>query len=250
MNFLSKSHAVNHGTTCFIYNGIDVDYFPLNTNKEDYICFLADAKWGVKNLRTAIALAEDTKTKLIVMGGTGTNSKYVDFRGMIGESDGKLEILSKAKALIYLANWDEPCAVAVLESLACGTPVIATQNGYFPEVLDNSCGRCVKSYSEAVNALAHIGTIDPNACRSRLLDGFTTNQMTEKYIELYETILSGNWAYPVVQHTFSTPLKKVYKPTIRNIGHFEIRHRISSLLKEQNDYSYRRHGYSPERCGF
>ena len=251
MSFVSESHAKNHGTTAFVYNGINVEDFPFTSHKEDYLCFLADASWGVKNLRTAIALAKDTKTKLVVMGGKGQNSDYVDFRGMVGEADGKLEILAKAKALIYLANWDEPCGLAVLESLACGTPVIATTNGAFPAIIDASCGRCVGSYSEAVSAVKSIEAISAHSCRLRLDHGFTSSQMTQGYIRLYNEVLNGTWNYVTPSHVFDSPLHKVYKPSLRNFLHFEVKHRLAHLRGKQWDYSYRSATrVDPERCGF
>jgi hypothetical protein len=212
---------------------------------------LADAKWGLKNLRTAIALAHDTKTKLVVMGGEGPNSEFVEYLGMVGEAEGKLEILANAKALVYLANWDEPCAVAVLESLACGTPVIATTNGYFPEVITDSCGRCVMSYAEALDAVRFVDSYSSAACRERVMNGFTTEQMTGKYLNLYNQILNGTWQHPIPSHKFKSRLKKVYKPTLRNFLHFEIKHRIAFYRRMQSDYSYRQNPkFPPERCNF
>lgn len=238
MSFVSQSHATNHGSDCFVHNGLDVHDYPI-LEKSDYLVFLADASWGVKNLRTAISLAEDTKTKLLVMGGEGVDTRYVTYLGMIGEGEGKLEILAKAKALIYLANWDEPCAVAVLESLACGTPVIATRNGCFPELITADCGFCVDTYSQAIKAVQMIGQINPVDCRTRVETFFSQKLMTSKYIDLYRLILDGKWTYTVPRYNFKSKLQKVYKPTLRNILHFEFRHRKAYYLDHIHDYSYR-----------
>ena len=238
MSFVSRSHAANHGSDCYVHNGLDVSDYPAK-NKGDYLVFLADASWGVKNLRTAVSLAEDTKTKLLVMGGQGNDSKYVTYLGMIGESEGKLDILSKAKALVYLANWDEPCAVAVLEAMACGTPVIATKNGCFPELISPDTGFCVDSYAEAISAVQSIGQINPADCRRRVHNQFSQGIMTEKYVDLYKSILNESWSYKIPSYDFKSRLRKVYKPTMRNILHFEFKHRKALYCDSIHDYSYR-----------
>jgi hypothetical protein len=240
MNFVSRSHANNHGTDCFVYNGLDVNDYPFH-QKSDYLVFLAETKWGVKNIRTAISLAEDTKTKLLVMGGDGVDSKYVSYLGMVGEAEGKLDILSKAKGLIYLANWDEPCAVAVLEALACGTPVIATENGCFPELIDEASGFCVRTYKQACSAVGNLSNISPSDCRNRVYQKFSQRKMTEAHIRLYDKILTNTWDYSVPSVGFKSKLRKVYKPTWRNILHYELRHRYENLVYSSygTDYSYR-----------
>ncbi len=49
----------------------------------------------------------------------------------------KFSTPGRYKVLIYPINWDEPFGLVLLESLACGTPVIAYNRGAFPEIIEN-----------------------------------------------------------------------------------------------------------------
>jgi glycosyltransferase involved in cell wall biosynthesis len=127
-NFLSQSHARNHNAKYFVYNGVDPTHYPFTDNKQDYFVFLARTTWRVKNLKTAIQWANDLNLNLEIMGGSGLSRGNIRYHGLVNEEQ-KLNLLAGARALIYPTNWDEPCAAAPLEALACGTPVITTSNG-------------------------------------------------------------------------------------------------------------------------
>jgi glycosyltransferase involved in cell wall biosynthesis len=78
----------------------------------------------------------------------------------------------------------------MIESLACGTPVIAYPQGSVPEVLeDGVTGFLVHNVAEAVSAVEKITTIDRAMCRRRFEERFTASLMSSHYLQLYETIL-------------------------------------------------------------
>ncbi len=216
-NFLSESHARSHGAKVFVYNGVDAGRFPFVEKKEEYVVFLARASWRVKNLKTCIDFAHDLKVKLVVMGGEGRNSKYVEYKGMIGESEGKLELLARAKALLYPTNWDEPCAVAPLESLACGTPVIASTNGCMPELVRPGTGFVCSNYQELLDAWGKIGTVLPSACRESVVNHFSLERMAKDYITLMERIIRHGDLDHSPGYSFKREsVKLLYKPTWGN----------------------------------
>jgi glycosyltransferase involved in cell wall biosynthesis len=64
----------------------------------------------------------------------------VEFLGEIGEKE-KGEFLGGAYALLFLIDWPEPFGMAMIESLACGTPVIAFRRGSVPEVIEDTLRR-------------------------------------------------------------------------------------------------------------
>lgn len=192
-SFVSRSHAANHNAKLFVYNGIDPSRYPFVPagQRRDHFVFLAKAKWSVKNLASAIAFAEHHRVPLEVIGGTGRNSRYVTYRGIIGEAEGKLDILSTARALLYPTNWQEPFGIAVIEALACGVPVIASENGAMPELIDASVGITCRDYGEFLASIHSIDSISREACRLRVEDQFTTAQMAKNYTDLYQLILRG-----------------------------------------------------------
>jgi glycosyltransferase involved in cell wall biosynthesis len=79
----------------------------------------------------------------------------------------------------------------MVESLACGTPVIASPRGSVPEVLeDGVTGILVDSLEEAVSAAQRIGTLSRQTCREMFERRFSASRMTTDYLSVYEQILS------------------------------------------------------------
>ena len=66
----------------------------------------------------------------------------------------KVELLQDARATLFPIDWEEPFGLVMIESMACGTPVIATNHGAVPEVIeDGRSGIIVEHYREMVDAL-------------------------------------------------------------------------------------------------
>ena len=212
-NFLSRSHCYNHNGKFFVYNGVDPSCYPFVEKKEDYFVFLARASWRVKNLRTCVELANELGIRLEVMGGAGISTKYVRYHGTIGDADGKLEILSRARALIYPTNWDEPCAVAPLEALACGTPVISSVNGCMPELVRPGTGILCRSYEDLLTAPNRLFSADPFTCRRSVENYFSVRRMALDYLSLIEQIVEEGELEQQPRYNFSPEsVQYVFKP--------------------------------------
>jgi glycosyltransferase involved in cell wall biosynthesis len=106
----------------------------------------------------------------------------------------KVELMSRARAVLFPIDWDEPFGLVQTESMACGTPVIATPRGSVPEVVaDGETGFIVPvdGYAEAaVDAIKRSSEIDPVACRRRVEERFSAEAMVSGYESCYERILS------------------------------------------------------------
>jgi glycosyltransferase involved in cell wall biosynthesis len=75
--------------------------------------------------------------------------------------------------------------------MACGTPVIAFNRGSMPELIENGKnGFTVNTVDDAIEAVRQIKNIDRKYCRRYIEQHFTVNQMAEKYIQVYETVLN------------------------------------------------------------
>src|SRR5258707_12753138 len=61
---------------------------------------------------------------------------HVEFIGEIAEHQ-KAEFLGNAVGLVFPIAWREPFGLAMIEAMACGTPVLAMGNGSVPEVVDD-----------------------------------------------------------------------------------------------------------------
>ncbi|MCF6178413.1 MAG: glycosyltransferase [Geopsychrobacter sp.] len=209
--FVSRNHAENHHSQHFVYNGIPVSEYPFYRDKDDFMLFLAKLDWRVKNVKTALRLAFDLDFPLALAGGDlwasikktrGTWLLKYPFKKQLIRHEGqvfgakKLELLQKAKLLFYLANWAEPFGLAPHEALACGTPVLVTPNGAFPEYVKSGVnGYVVRSYAEALESVRSLRGMSATeyeqmseACRD---SAFTSQEMTHGYLAYYERILKG-----------------------------------------------------------
>lgn len=215
-NFLSQSHARNHSAKHVVYNGVDPERYPFVEKKSDYYVFLARATWRVKNLKTAIAWANDLGVRLEIMGGSGPSRGNIRYRGMVEHAE-KVDLVSNARALIYPTNWDEPCAVAPLESLACGTPVIASGNGCMPELVRPGTGVICSTYAELLAAPKALDAVKPADCRKSVETFFSTDRMADDYLALFKKIIAEGELDHEPRHAFApSSVNLLYKPTVVN----------------------------------
>lgn len=115
----------------------------------------------------------------------------VEFVGEIAEKE-KTEFLGNAAALLFPIDWPEPFGLVLIESMACGTPVIAFRGGSVAEIVDDGVtGFVVESVEEAVEALQRIPSLDRRACHQRFLDRFTSRRMCLEYLAAYEQEICG-----------------------------------------------------------
>jgi glycosyltransferase involved in cell wall biosynthesis len=114
----------------------------------------------------------------------------IEYVGEIGEGE-KGEFLGNAGALIFPIDWPEPFGLVMIESLACGTPVIAYRQGSVPEVLTHGVdGWVVNTIDDAVEA-ASTTTIDRRKCRETFETRFSASAMATNYVATYERIIAG-----------------------------------------------------------
>jgi glycosyltransferase involved in cell wall biosynthesis len=124
----------------------------------------------------------------------------VEFIGEISEHQ-KSEFLGNAAALLFPIAWREPFGLVMIESLACGTPVVAFNNGSVPEVLENGLtGFIVNSEREAVAALCGIRNLDRARVRAEFERRFTARHMAQNYVKMYTRLAKPRTL------TASTPL--------------------------------------------
>jgi len=120
----------------------------------------------------------------------------VEFIGEIGEHQ-KGEFLGNAAALLFPIAWREPFGLVMIESMACGTPIIAFNNGSVPEVLENGVtGFIVNSEDEAAKALIDIPRLDRDRVRAEFDRRFTARHMAQNYLKLYARLAKIRKAAP------------------------------------------------------
>jgi len=119
------------------------------------------------------------------------SSGDIEFVGEIGEHQ-KSEFLGNATALVFPIAWREPFGLVMIEAMACGTPVIAFNNGSVPEVLeDGVTGFIVENEQQAIEAVAKIHTLDRDRIRAEFDRRFTAHHMAQNYLNLYARLATN-----------------------------------------------------------
>ena len=112
----------------------------------------------------------------------------VEMIGEINERQ-KPEFLSGAIALLMPIDWPEPFGLVMIEAMACGTPVIATNRGSVPEVIDDGIsGFIVEDETGAVGAVERLNQLNRNRVRQQFEARFTARRMAEDYLALYRKL--------------------------------------------------------------
>lgn len=120
----------------------------------------------------------------------------VEYVGEIGEAE-KNEFLGNAAAMLFPIDWPEPFGLAMIESLACGTPVIACPRGSVREVIgDGINGFLVHNVKEAVQAVGKISQIDRQRCRAEFERHFTAERMAKEYLAVYRNMVDARSEQP------------------------------------------------------
>ncbi|MGZ3697971.1 MAG: glycosyltransferase, partial [Bdellovibrionota bacterium] len=201
--FISRSHAQNHGSTEFVYNGIDPGEYRSEAERGDYAVFLAKASWSVKNLSGAIEVSRRAGVRLLVCGSRNWPLalqrslpawRGVKYMGTVTDAE-KREILSRARALIFPVRWHEPFGLAVTEALASGCPVLGTPYGSLPEIVTAEVGALAADAGALARALRE-RPFDSARCRARVEQGFTHLQMADGYLRYYEAVLASGVISP------------------------------------------------------
>jgi glycosyltransferase involved in cell wall biosynthesis len=113
----------------------------------------------------------------------------VEFVGEINERE-KTKFLGEAAALLFPVDWPEPFGLVMIESMACGTPVLAFRRGSVTEVIeDGVTGKLVDSEEEAVAALPALLSYARRTVRQRFEERFTATRMAKDYVDSYRQLL-------------------------------------------------------------
>lgn len=194
--FVSRDHARRHGSTQFVYNGLDPKEYVFRERKEDYFLFLSRVHRKEKGVEIAVSLAKRSGARLIIAGGRRfTFARNIRSVGDVWGEE-KAELLAGARALLFPIQWDEPFGLVAIEALVSGTPVITTPRGAMPEIVTPDVGFLCRDQGELLQAMQRVGEIDPQACRRKVLEHFTAEKMARGYLEYYKRILESGLTSP------------------------------------------------------
>ena len=183
-----------------IHHGIDIAQFPFLEAEGKYLLFFGRIH-PHKGVREAIDVAQRVGIKLMIAGiiqdqdyfatevEPHIDGRTVEYLGSVGP-DQRADVLGNALALLHLISFEEPFGLSMVESMACGTPVIAFPRGSIPEVIRHGeTGYIVEDVEHAVDAVAALRSIDRSACREDVEQRFSHTRMARDYVDAYEKIL-------------------------------------------------------------
>jgi len=120
------------------------------------------------------------------------DSPGVEFIGEINEHQ-KTQFLGEAHALLFPVDWPEPFGLAMIEAMACGTPVLAFRCGSVPEIVeDGVTGAIVETVDEAIAALPRVIALDRQKVRRRFEQRFSATRMAKDYVGVYRSLIASS----------------------------------------------------------
>ena len=115
----------------------------------------------------------------------------IEFLGELEQADRDL-LFAESYATLMPGSWPEPFGLVAIESLACGTPVIARRVGGLPEIIrDGIDGFFGDDVEQLAYQVDRVETLDRAEIRSSVLDRFSAGRMTDGYEAIYRTMLGS-----------------------------------------------------------
>ena len=179
-----------------VHNGLSRDLYRAGPGG-DYLVFLGRFS-REKGLHKAVEIARASGKKLKVAGtfdrqqgdyaeqvAALLRDPLVEYIGEVDDRQ-KQDLFGNAYATLFPIEWPEPFGLVMIESLACGTPVIATPLGAVHEVVDHGrTGFIVNDVEEAVKALNQVPALKREECRLVFEQRFSSRAMAEGYLDAY-----------------------------------------------------------------
>lgn len=198
--FTSRSHARNHNSHCYVYNGVCPETYLFNSKPDNNLMFIGKVRRSKKGAAKAISVAKACRTRLILAGGKKLKiidswlpiSRYISTVGVI-DGKKKVDYLRNSKALLFPIQWEEPFGMVQIEAMACGTPVISFNRGAAKEVISHGKnGFIVETEDEMIEAVKNIKKIQRKNCRDHVLENFTITKTESDICSLYKRVKEGS----------------------------------------------------------
>jgi len=186
-----------------VHNGIDISQWNFSAAPSEDVAFWAGRICKEKAPDQAIAASLKAGIKIRFAGPLSDpdyfvekvepllHLKGVEYLGHLSQEEMKTEF-EKASFSFFTSTWEEPFGLVIVESLACGTPVIGYRIGAAPEILTDKTGILVEpqNTSELALAATQYLKLDRRACRKLVEQNFSSQAMALKYLKLYHELIA------------------------------------------------------------
>jgi glycosyltransferase involved in cell wall biosynthesis len=201
---ISRHQASTHPEVpwTIVHNGLTLDQAPIAEQPGDTFCFVGRAD-PEKGIVEAIEIARLVGRPLRIAAKVGNKphqrayyenvfepaleraGSSVEYLGELEPAD-RDRLFAESFATLMPGSWPEPFGLVCIESLACGTPVLARRVGGLPEIIREGVDGFFGDDATAMAFYAdRISSLDRAAIRERVIDHFSAGRMTDRYLELY-----------------------------------------------------------------
>jgi glycosyltransferase involved in cell wall biosynthesis len=188
-----------------VNHGLPRDLLQFNPNKGKYLAFIGRIS-PEKRPDIAIEVARRSGVPLKIAAKVDAvdreyyhekikpliQAPHAEYIGEINDAQ-KSEFLGNALALIFTIDWPEPFGLAMIEALACGTPVIARPCGSVPELIrPGETGFIASATDDLVAAVKSVESISRERCRQEFEERFSVERMIDGYEAVYQRLIDSN----------------------------------------------------------
>jgi glycosyltransferase involved in cell wall biosynthesis len=184
-----------------VYHGLPIDLHAATCEPGSYLAFLGRIS-PEKRADLAIEIAKRAGMRIRIAAKVDAADReyfrdqvepllqhpLVEYIGEISEAE-KTQFLGGARALLFPIDWPEPFGLAMIEAMACGTPVVAFRRGSVPEVVDQGVtGFVVENVDAAVRAVKEVDRLSRRRCREVFERRFSDSRMCRDYLAVYNRL--------------------------------------------------------------
>jgi glycosyltransferase involved in cell wall biosynthesis len=185
-----------------VHHGVDADLLPFSaTPGEGLVCF--GRIHPDKGTAQAIEIARGVERPLVLCGPVQdaryfaeevqphVDGERVRYLGSVGQAD-RAAVMGSASCLLHPIAFAEPFGLSVVESMLCGTPVVAYARGSMPELVeDGVTGVLANDIDSAIAGVERAVAVDRAVCRAAAIRRFSADRMVDDYVDVYEKVLRG-----------------------------------------------------------
>jgi len=205
---ISESQAGDHPEIDWtvVHNGLDLSGAPFERRRSEDLCFVGRVN-PEKGIVDAIEIArlsgrhrkiaakigttppEEAYNREIFQPALKAAGSSVEFLGELSGEE-RDALVASCYATVMPGSWPEPFGLVAIESLACGTPIIARHVGGLTEIIrDGVDGFFGDDVTQLAFQVPRIAELDREAIRASVIDRFSAARMADGYEALYRQML-------------------------------------------------------------